>query len=68
MNQLSICQTSGIDEPVTESYISYENGLMSIYFMNEKSIYRCSLDQEQMYDLKLKKLDLKPEPIKTSGK
>ncbi|MBP7733643.1 MAG: hypothetical protein KA140_07805 [Caldisericia bacterium] len=68
INNLYVCKTYGIDEPVTESYVSYENGFMSIYFMNDKSIYRCSLDQERMYNLKLRKLDLKPEPIKTSGK
>lgn len=65
INNLYVCKTFGIDEPVSEAYISYEKGLMSMYFMNDKSIYRCSLDPEQMYNLKLRKLDLEPEPIKT---
>lgn len=62
INNLYVCKTSGIDEPVTEAYISYESDMMSIYFMNNKSIYKCSV---KPYTLKLRKLDLEPEPIKT---
>jgi hypothetical protein len=64
IDNLYICTTSGINEPVTEAYIAYENDMMSIYNMNDKSVYQCKLNADQMYYLKLQKLDLKPEPIK----
>lgn len=56
--------TSGIDEPVDEAHVTYEDGRLTIYFMNKTSIYRWQNSQEGISNLKLRKLDIKPEPIK----
>lgn len=57
--------SSGIDEPVDEAHVTYEDGRLTVYFMNKNSIYRWQNTQEGIDNLKLRKLDIKPEPIKT---
>ncbi len=57
--------SSGIDEPVDEAHVTYEDGRLTIYFMNKNSIYRWQNSQEDIGNLKLRKLDINPEPIKT---
>lgn len=56
---------SGIDELVDEACITHENDKLTIYFMNKDSIYRWQNSQESIRNLKLRQLDLEPEPIKT---
>lgn len=57
--------TFGIDEPVDETYITNENDKLTVYFMNKNSIYRWQNSQNDISNLKFRKLDLQPEPIKT---
>ena len=59
--------TRGIDEPVDEAHVTYEDDKLTIYFMNKNSIYRWQNSQPGIDNLKLRQLDLKPEPIKTKN-
>jgi hypothetical protein len=62
---LKLLETSGINEPVNEALVTHEDNKLTIYFMNKDSIFRWQNSEEGIQNLKLRKLDLKPEPIKT---
>lgn len=57
--------TIDIDEPVDEAHVTYEDKKLTIYFMNNESIYRWQNSEQGIQNLKLRKLDLEPETIKT---
>ena len=67
-HEFVVLGTSGINEPIDQAYVNLEDGKLTIYLMNKNSIYRWQNWYECMNNLKLRKLDLKPEPIKNSDK
>lgn len=46
---------SGIDEPVDEAHVTYEDGKLTIYFMNKTSIFRWQNSEVGIGNLKLHK-------------
>ena len=65
-NEVHIVDTLCIKEPVDEAHVTYEDNKLTIYFMNKNSIYRWQNSQGGIDNLKFRKLDIEPEPIKTN--
>lgn len=67
-DKLRALETSGINEPVDEAFLTFYQDTCSIYFMNRKSIYKAMFDEDEFYYFKYRKQSYKSEPIKTTQK
>ncbi len=62
-DNLMIAETSGIDEPVDRAFVTYEEGNMAIYFMNDRSIFRWSCTREEYRQMKFLNITDEPEGL-----
>lgn len=62
-DNLMIADTSGIDESVDRAYVTYEEGNMAIYFMNDRSIFRWSCTREEYRQMKFMNITDEPEGL-----